>query len=208
MSIPCKMRPMGVGEVLPVGYTRLEFLEKGKGAFLNVPCELNDESLYFRIKYMTYANERGQTVFVLFTQKQTHSRIAGIQDGYSSLAVRFVDAQNKWTHDYFTVDARQPLSVTVWPLKGEIKINSVVSQLSFNMRGMTTNTLFVGGDGTVQYGVNGRIYDIVIGSDVGKQMHLIPCVDEIGRPCFRDVINNETYYGSGPQDFIVPDSGS
>ena len=193
---------------LPDGYKRVEFLEKEKRAYVNLPCELNAESLYFGVKYMTYVNDTGQTTFILYNSDWTHSRIVGIQDGYSRLTVRFVDAQNKWTHDYFTVDASQPLNVTTWPLKGEIQTNRVASQLSFNMRGMSTNTLRIGSDGTDTYGLKGRIYDIVIGDDGGLQMHLIPCVDEVGAPCFRDVVNNVTYYSSGSQDFIVPDSAA
>ena len=195
--LPQNIEVVHTNYFLPDGYKELEYLEKEKQCVLNVPYT-PEESLYFRLKYMAYVNHEGQVI--MSGTSTTKDKLASIQEGFSRLNVRINNIANN-----FALDASQPCEHTYWPHRNLVKIGDTVSELTNKLTGTLPGgimTFF--GDYTDRYALKGRVYNVEIGNDSGKVKNLIPCVDNVGAPCFFDIVEYQTYYHSGRLDFIIP----
>lgn len=195
--LPQNIEVVHTNYFLPDGYKELEYLEKEKQCVLNVPYT-PEESLYVRLKYMTYLNDKGQVI--MSGTSTTKDKLASIQEGFSRLNVRINNIANN-----FALDASQPCEHTYWPHRNLVKIGDTVSELTNKLTGTLSGEIMTFfGDYTDKYALKGRVYNVEIGNDSGKVKNLIPCVDNVGAPCFFDIVEYQTYYHSGRLDFIIP----
>ena len=196
MSIPCKMRPAGL-ESLPLGYTRLEYLQGNPNTQINIPYATNADT-GLAAEYMQLGNRVSNSVLVA-----SDSSILSMFVPYSSLTY----PNDTWLfrygrYDYSLVPGYKELEY----LTGSVNyLNSKIGTTVLNGITRSYKPYTIAFDGfannlqVLKDFYRLRWAKVSQGDQV--VMHLIPALDPEQRPCLYDLVQKKTYYNSGSGKF-------
>lgn len=188
------MRPAGL-QSLPLGYTRLEYLESTRGQYINTGVELTNDSVAtsrFRIlnghdygfifgsRYAVKVN-----AFCLYVDTQTWLNY-GAQVAYAPVLQKNMD------HDFRAQTNVWTINNKVYTLELEPAFNAGTCYIfGLNENGATDSRYFVG-----------RVYSFSI-SNVSETHEFVPTLDSSGTPCMFDTVTRKPFYNSGKGSFIA-----
>ena len=184
---------LGEGKnILPAGYTRLEYLEGDGQAYLDIPREWKEEDS-FRLEYIS-------------TQDQPNENVFGAADSYRIVNgpnyTLFFVAGKRYTFPKAVRDEKNEASIDARKITFNGKEQPIVAAEwtndAANYKIFTNNTL--------QYKGYFRLLRFEHLSDTA--MKLVPALDETGAPCMWDTVGRKAFYNIGAGDFVTPQSGA
>ena len=203
MSIPCKMRPVGL-ESLPMGYIRLDFLESNGGQYIDTNFEIN-----------TPENFKASVCFLI----RGGARIA--QGKAYSVCTSFWATPYNETEYIAAGIFNDPAQQT--PLDQKVTVSSVVNEVRFLDRVYRLDSIaeanfvsmampenkrtvklfaYADGSGYQSEWIRGNIYEF--SAQCGnKATHIIPVLDPSGTPCMYDTVRDQNFYNRGTGSFIA-----
>lgn len=204
MSIPCKMRPAGL-DSLPLGYTRLEFLESSGNPttqFIITDVCLGDESeVVFSASYYNDTNRICGSILY----GETYSYLVGIGSN-GKLYIRLRNYEQSFV---YTPAAGHDKKHVVYLGENEVTLNgNVISAANYKMPEYPPGvrvTLFR----EVSWRANGEIDSYAAGKlpsriygykgwrDGALIGNYIPALDNTGRPCMFDTVSRKSFYNAG-----------
>ena len=212
MSIPCKMRPAGL-DSLPLGYTRLEYLESTGTQHINTGLQANQLSLSITFRKYNYSGSDGLTIV-----GAQSALVGGVRYKITANYVRSVawifenEGVVEWSMtssdtegDLFTVvvdfttmtvKIDNPDRPREWP------INERFAQLADTIY----MDLFAHGGKTPQAvggrGILAKVYSFTAHYGGLAAANYVPALDHTGRPCMFDLVTRTPFYNAaGGTDF-------
>ena len=219
MSIPCKMRPVGL-QSLPLGYTRLEYLEAAGNAIRNLhsyimlPVDINlqTDSFAFETEHeLVQSNENqaeGSNIHrpMLFYGMRTND-IAYYGFDYAGQTVAdgtaVTPGYNVFRAEYDKGTARFLRNNF---LEAQIQKDIPQSNLIFRLLGVFGTTGLPITEETLTgnaYPFNGRKKYFKVWVNDELKRHLIPSLSPAGIPCMFDLVSKTPFYNQGTGAFIV-----
>lgn len=212
MSIPCKMRPAGL-ESLPLGYTRLEFLESTGTQYIDTELQPGIDAA-FLLEY----GVRSDGVYLepidfcsLLGAGRSNSwggfRVWGYRREYNARAT-FGD-----THYYINQSdflRERHISEVNFFKSLKIKVNS--ANFSNEQNIITTETKWPSRNSMFIFGFNSdgtkvlcscRVFEAVVTKGASIIFSVIPALDTVGRPCMFDLVTRKSFYNQGTGEFIA-----
>lgn len=195
MSIPCKMRPVGVWGMLPAGYKRVEWLqsfsEAGNCQWVTVLYNLN------KITCISAVAEETQT-----------TRACTV---YHSAFFSFLKNINHWRFDFRGKFNR----IEINPSRAESKffvkenraiLNGIEYAVTPGTKTGNENRLHFLGQGYEDTRYHGgiRLFSASVQGEDGLVFDLVPALDPTGAPCLFDLVSKTPYYNKGTGDFAYP----
>ena len=205
MSIPYKMRPAGL-ESLPLGYTRLDFLEATGTQVINTGL-IPTTKTGFKCKTQATTNEQIDRYYCgcqtaiyglwLAARVQSDYKLC-IQNGSLNSGIITI------------ADAQSPMSAVeaACNFYNSGTAGRLDDQLNINMQGTWSAqfALFKAtyrSDGRYDPTAPFRIFYFAL-TEVDKLVRdFIPVLDTIGRPCMFDTVSKQPFYNQGTGEFIA-----
>lgn len=214
MSIPCKMRPVGL-ESLPLGYTRLEFLQATGGQYIYTG--LPAKNITVRIKHRPFAGEGGNGRPVLYSQK--YETVDG-KGYFNNILVSANSNQNGLGYGVSTQYLGRLVTVQFFDLpfglltEGEVNLKDLFVKCTVEGKGSKSAAIpsnfrdkdfgYMG----LCYFNNpyiGYVYSFSANYDGIPAANYIPALDSTGTPCMFDTVSKQPFYNAETTgiDFIA-----
>lgn len=228
MNIPCKIDPLGTLDILPVGYTRLEYL--GAKQFTKIDTLL-------RVSPETGAQIRGRN---LWNNNPDYSALCGVEAQFLVLGVNPTTRvpsfawstqanNNSWVALTNGLVIKTQESGAFSGLIPYSDFGDFRASLNFCMSGKWEYTegelalsgeLPAGGAGSLlniylfarnysvydymtRYSWRGIVYSAVFSEGKKIVRNFIPALDSAGVPCMFDTVTRQTFHNSGSGAFIA-----
>lgn len=184
---------LGEGKnILPSGYTRLEYLEGDGQAYLDIPREWK-EADSFRLEYISTQDTPNETVY---GAANAYRIVNGANYTRFMVAGKYYDFPKavKGEKNVASIDAQKII------FNGAEKaiVAAEWTNDAANYKIFTNNTL--------HYKGYFRLLRFEHLSDTA--MKLVPALDETGAPCMWDTVGRKAFYNVGTGDFGTPPSGA
>ena len=212
MSIPCKMRPAGL-DSLPLGYTRLEYLESTGTQYISTGLRANQLSLSITFRKYNYSGSDGLTIV-----GAQSALIGGVRYKITANAARAVawifenEGVVEWSMtssdtegDLFTVvvdfttmtiKIDNPDRPREWPINERFAQLADTIYMDLFAHGGTTPQA-VGGRGILA-----KVYSFTAHYVGLAAANYVPALDHTGRPCMFDTVPRTPFYNAaGGTDF-------
>ncbi len=202
MSIPCKMRPVGL-ESLPLGYTRVEYLESTGTQYILAPWAAYDEIEYTsQLRNTTYdihcpagcSDSEGTGIYLTeYNSSGLYCRY-GVNYYYSRPNANFPSYE---VHEVKIKDFKLYLNNNLFA-------NIQRSDFEFgNSDYIGVFVRFTKSKNAVDYVYQGAIYRVSIKSKDVNVYNFIPCLDDKGIPCMLDTVTRQAFRNQGTGQFII-----
>lgn len=217
MSIPCRINPLGwVKDTggLPAGFTPLEYLENQNSAYANLQL-IPDSSTYVSVRYAHTATNNAQFIiganpykngvsingFILIarliatnTSRVTVNQEKSERPGLAAAEIGSIEFKNgEYYRNGELIHAFSSASIEALD-----SCNCTFILFGQNNRKADSEPSTAVSEFNIIAGV--RIYSAEV-TNRGKHIKLVPCLDNVGAPCFYDLVNRECIYASGSGDF-------
>lgn len=193
---------LGAGDnLLPSGYTRLEYLESTGTQYIDTGCTANqDTTIKTRWQFIEVPGYAG-VIFshlgepprfgAIYRDNLNRSRFDyGTRMNYASGIIynigQVYDIEKRGRYNYVdgvlvcTNQETEPFE------SSRIGISAASSSLSSKF----------------------KLYSFVMENDGVMKLNLIPALDHTGAPCLFDTVSRKTFYNAGTGDFVTPQSGA
>ena len=212
MSIPCKMRPAGL-DSLPMGYTRLEFLESTGSQGINTG--LLAKNITARIKHRPFASAGGHGRPAFFSERYEFVNGTGYYNNmYASVQTNQKGAGYLASIGYRNKRISAGFSDSPFGLLAEGEVNlkdlfvkctvegkgskSAAIPSSFRDKDFGYLRLFIYNNEYIGY-----IYSFDANYDGTPAANYIPALDTTGRPCMFDLVSKQPFHNAGSGQFIA-----
>lgn len=196
------MRPAGAGEVLPVGYKRVEWLDCNRDVitYIETPIFIDKES---EVSASFFGEE---SVVISRTSPLEGKGILEMMSIYNNFVVaqRFGDVA-----PYNIITRNKGLKVgqinrcANSAAGASLNDNYIERNATIQSSGLTKALFFSGL--TVEPGYKGaRIFECAITKKGKALFKAIPCLDPTGAPCMFDLVTRQPFYNQGTGDFLYP----
>lgn len=209
MSIPCKMRPAGL-ESLPMGYTRLDFLESTGPSYPYINTGVNATgNLTTRVTVLTRVWDGGNNTNLVFgARSSTHAYSLSLNYnrgdstlpklgayGYGSLGMHGMSVANSLNTKYEFVYDKNILK------RDGQRINAVaLEEFSVGL------SIYLFGQHAANSWFSSKvIYHFSIAEDGRALLNYIPALDPTGKPCMFDTVTKQPFHNGATtgSDFIA-----
>lgn len=202
MSIPCKMRPAGL-ESLPLGYTRVEYLEGTGTQYILVPWMAYDE-----IEYISQLKE---------TTRQVQCSVGCSDIDNIGIYLTEYDPAGwycRYGENFYYSATENFHSYEVHEVKikdFKVYLNKTLfksiqrNDFEFgNADYIGVFARFTKSKNAIDYAYQGIIYKVSLKSKDIDVYNFIPCLDSTGKPCMFDTVTRKSFYNATTgSDFIV-----
>jgi hypothetical protein len=192
--------------ILPQGYTRLEYLE-GKGhQYINTLFIPNSSSgLHTKHLYLSSTNTRpAGLIDVLRMYAISINYEQGLAYGFGQT---YHAASHKNMYGYLQTGYVNYLNCGVENTYLEVEDLVLHGTHLNNVSFSCTNSIYIFGlnsNNMLTNGFVGRIYTVKITQDDLVVHDFIPALDDAGAPCMYDIITGQPFYNLGAGDFLYP----
>lgn len=201
MSIPCKMRPAGL-ESLPMGYTRLEFLESTGTQYIDTGINAtNNTGVYAEWMFNAIGSDawRNSNQHVLSCvnmhcpRPRRSSDVWFAQGSFGPGEINFE----------LTLGKKNIASSNFQNSKTIIFNEASVNRDAGSSAIRDKVILYGYSNLTADHFFRGFVYSAKISEGTEIIRNFIPCLDPIGKPCMFDTVRRKPFYNSGTGQFIV-----
>ena len=206
------LRLLGGGDnLLPSGYTRLEYLEGTGTQHINtgMPCSDKTEvravamvapyagaTRYHRLFGSAASGDvpRLSLTLTLYEARMSFgSRFGSVSRSFNT-GLTNADLEAS-AFEYFVSAASA----------GVVGKNEQTNVLDAEWQCSAQTQLFCWGSGG---GMEGRVYSFTMKEAGALKLNLIPALDETGAPCMFDTVSRKPFYNAGTGDFVTPSTGA
>ena len=188
---------LGGGNILPAGYTRLEYLESTGSQYIDTGCTANqDTTIKTRWQFVEEPGYAG----AIFTQLGDPPRFAAIyRDNLNRSRFDYGTRMNYATGIIYNIGQ-------VYDIEKRGRYNYVdgvlvctnqttepfeSSRIGISAAGASLSSKF-------------RLYSFEMENDGVMKLNLIPALDSTGAPCLFDTVSRKPFYNAGTGDFVTP----
>lgn len=184
----------------PLGYTKVEYLENPKMAYLETNIEYSSDAT-IKIDFRDDQGASGSNGGFPYLFGGNASGNDAWSLGYSSNHTRW-KWNNARTYDYNTIIELGHRYLLELNKTGGYLDGIKKSSISYSEWYAQTLTLFK--LGTKIYTSGCKMYSAEVIENGETLLQVVPCLDETGTPCMFDLVSRTTFYNKGSGDFLYP----